>query len=57
MNSFYCSVIVLFHPQSYNAPGPSASMTPEVIEKERLATLQSNMHQVDLVLRAFVGAT
>ena len=33
------------------------AMTPEEIEKERLATLQSTMHQVDLILRAFVGAT
>jgi hypothetical protein len=32
-------------------------MTSEEIEKERLATLQSTMHQVDLVLRAFVGVT
>jgi len=38
-------------------PPPSPAMTPEEIEKERLATLQSTMHQVDLILRAFVGAT
>jgi len=36
---------------------PPPAMTPEEIEKERLATLQSTMHQVDLILRAFVGAT
>jgi len=38
-------------------PTPPPSMTPEEKEKERLATLQSTMHQVDLILRAFVGAT
>jgi tRNA uridine 5-carbamoylmethylation protein Kti12 len=38
-------------------PTPPPPMTSEEIEKERLATLQSTMHQVDLVLRAFVGVT
>ena len=38
-------------------PPPPPPMTTEEIEKERLATLQSTMHQVDLILRAFVGAT
>jgi len=45
---------VLQHPILPRLP---PAMTPEEIEKERLATLQSTMHQVDLILRAFVGAT
>lgn len=52
--AYTMSSSVLQHPILPRLP---PAMTPEEIEKERLATLQSTMHQVDLILRAFVGAT
>lgn len=44
---------VLKHP--IEPPPPAKSL--EQLEKERLATLQSRLHRVDLVLRSLVGAT